>query len=105
PIPHGGDSMNLSQRLSIGLLAAGTCLAAMVGCQQMPASPPPQAAMADSTKEKPLNGQQVADIQVALGRSLERRGQYEDALAAYAEALKRDPANGDVCLRMAILYD
>jgi Tfp pilus assembly protein PilF len=47
----------------------------------------------------------VADIQVALGRSLERRGQYEEALAAYADALKRDPASGDVCLRMAILYD
>jgi Flp pilus assembly protein TadD len=42
---------------------------------------------------------------VALGRTLEKRGDLEQAQAAYLEALKQDPSRGDACARLAVLYD
>lgn len=52
-----------------------------------------------------LNNRQAADVQVALGRSCETRGETERALAAYADAVKRDPRRTDAYLRLAILSD
>jgi Tfp pilus assembly protein PilF len=55
--------------------------------------------------EPALRASQVADVQVALGRTLEGRGELEQAQAAYLEALKGDPARGDAWARLAVLYD
>ena len=52
-----------------------------------------------------LKARQAADIQVAMGRTLEKRGDLERAQAAYLEALKQDPGRGDACARLAVLYD
>src|SRR6266852_3816513 len=93
-------------RNSAGLLAAGIWLAATTGCHQLPPTSHSDIVGTDSDEKTPsLNGRQVADIQASLGRSLEQKGQFDEALAAYGQALKQDPNNGDVCLRMAILYD
>jgi tetratricopeptide (TPR) repeat protein len=98
--------MTRSYRNSAGVLAAGIWLAAATGCHQLPPAAHSDVVKTDSGEKTPsLNGHQVADIQASLGRSLERKGQIDEALAAYGQALKQDPNNGDVCLRMAILYD
>jgi Flp pilus assembly protein TadD len=60
---------------------------------------------ASTQKTTELNARQVADVQVALGRSLEKRGEPGQAMAHYAEALQRDPNRADACVRMAIIYD
>src|SRR5258708_38663984 len=97
--------MTRSYQLSAGLVAAGISLMA-TGCHQLPSAAHPEVVKTDTVEKTPtLNRHQVADIQGALGRSLERKGQLDEALAAYGQALKQDPTNGDVCLRMAILYD
>jgi Tfp pilus assembly protein PilF len=93
----------LSGRLGIVSLALGVSF----GCQQSaplapriqaPPPPPPE-------KSVTLNGKQVADVQLAMGRSLEKQGAPEQAMAAYREAIKKDPKCGDAYLRLAILND
>lgn len=48
---------------------------------------------------------QAADIQIALGRSLESEGNIEKAMFAYKEAARKDPKRADAPLRLAILLD
>jgi Tfp pilus assembly protein PilF len=48
---------------------------------------------------------QVADIHAALARTLETRGDREDAEAGYLEAVKQDPTRGDAWARLAVLND
>jgi Tfp pilus assembly protein PilF len=71
----------------------------------MPANNSSMTTTAGSERTPSLKGPQVADIQVALGRSLERRQENEQAMDAYSQALKQDPNCGDAALRLAILYD
>src|SRR5947209_14809344 len=52
-----------------------------------------------------ITERQAADVHVALGRSLEKRGDNDQALASYLEAAKRDPKNAEASWRAAILYD
>jgi Flp pilus assembly protein TadD len=52
-----------------------------------------------------LTDRQAADVQVAMGRMMEKRGDGAQAAAAYVEALKHDADRPDACLRLAILYD
>jgi Flp pilus assembly protein TadD len=52
-----------------------------------------------------LKARQAADIKVAMGRTLEKRGDLEGAQAAYLEALRQDPNRADACARLAVLYD
>jgi Flp pilus assembly protein TadD len=47
----------------------------------------------------------VADVKIAFGRTLEKRGAPDQAQAAYLEALKLDPGRADACERLAVLYD
>jgi Flp pilus assembly protein TadD len=56
---------------------------------------------ADSQPE--LGDTQVADMQVALGRTLESRGTTGQALPVYQEAVKNDPARADAWVRLAII--
>lgn len=48
---------------------------------------------------------QAADVQVAAGRSLEKRGEVEQAMNAYREALRRDPRRADASWRLGVLHD
>jgi Tfp pilus assembly protein PilF len=87
---------------ALGLLSAAGCQHA--GNVQRPEAPP--GALASKTEATPkLNGKQVADVQIAQGRSLEKQGELTQAAVAYREALKRDPNRADAYLRLAILHD
>src|SRR5262249_45181445 len=84
-----------------GLLMVAVSLAFAAGCQPFPyrGAPLPEAEACR------LSASQAADVQVALGRTLERRGEEEQARAAYAEAVKQDPKRADALVRLAVLSD
>jgi Flp pilus assembly protein TadD len=92
-------------RLSRHLVLAGACLATLLaGCQMPRAAKAPR----HEPREKPagkLTASQAADVQVAMGRSLESQGDLEGALVSYREAAKRDPKRADAPLRMAVTLD
>jgi Flp pilus assembly protein TadD len=59
--------------------------------------------MTESTPK--LTAAQKADVQIAYGRTLEKRGALEQARAVYLEALQNDPSRADACDRLAVLLD
>jgi Flp pilus assembly protein TadD len=79
----------------LGALAAAGCFHAH----------PPGLLSRARIDEPALRASQVADVHVALGRTLEARGEADQAQAAYLKALKEDPARGDAWARLAVLYD
>jgi Tfp pilus assembly protein PilF len=86
------------------VLALGAALVA--GCQlteQQLTHPAPLPPAKEEAVQ--LNPSQVADVQVALGRSLEKRNLPEEAAAAYREAVKQDPSRADAVARLAVLCD
>ena len=50
--------------------------------------------------EPSLRSGQTADVQIALGQSLEKSGSIEQAIEVYQEALKKDPARADAMDRL-----
>lgn len=101
PIPA---PMNISRFLYP--LAGGFAGLLLIGCQStapktVPLSPITQQVDAQSK----LSPQQIADVQVALGRSLEKRGEVAQATAAYLEAVKQDSTRADAYLRLAAIHD
>jgi hypothetical protein len=87
-------------------LAVGVAM--LAGCQHIPHSKPPahhKALWEGGDKTTKVSASQMADVQFALGRTLEGRGEFDKAMAAYEEAVKRDSKRGDAYLRMAILLD
>src|SRR5229473_3557389 len=79
-------------------------LLAVTGCQMFdtrPASP----LQANAEKSPKLNGAQVADVKIAVARSLEDRGEYERAEGVYREALQKDPNRVDALIQLAGLRD
>src|SRR4051794_22702191 len=84
-----------------GLAALGMVLFA--GCQHGPQRPAGSFSSPDTEPNVKLTPAQVADVQVALARTLEARGEAGEAMQAYAEALKKDPGRADACVRLAIL--
>jgi Tfp pilus assembly protein PilF len=76
------------------------------GCQQLnQAKPLLSHAPIAAEKSSPLRPAQVADIQIGMGRSLEARGETSQAMAAYSEALAKDPSRADAYVRLAVLAD
>src|SRR5262245_55775469 len=76
----------LNSFLPAGLVLATGWIVASVGCQQMPSAARPQSASSlpfDNDPAKPLKAEQMADVQLALARSLERQGEYDRAIATY----------------------
>jgi Flp pilus assembly protein TadD len=75
------------------------------GCRH--AGPPPgNALLADRGGERAqLGPKQTADVQIAYARSLEKRGEHEQAVARYQEAVKQDPGRADAWHRLAVLHD
>lgn len=56
-------------------------------------------------REQPPNNRQIAEVQLSLARSLERRGEIEPAIEAYRKAVEKDPQRATGYWRMAILQD
>jgi len=52
-----------------------------------------------------ITRRQSADVEIALGRSLEESGNLSEAEAAYRNALAKDPKRADAEQRLAILAD
>src|SRR3954468_6829073 len=93
-------------RIGRAAVAWALGVACLAGCQQC-ASP-----SADPLLPSPagwgrrgMSAGQVADVQVALGRSLEKRGAPAGAGARYAQAVQQDPGRGDAWQRLAVLHD
>jgi Tfp pilus assembly protein PilF len=79
-------------------------LALLAGCRH--ASPKGANPVAwDTSPTASLGDSQVADVQVALARTLESRGAVAQALPVYQEAVKKDPRRADAWARLAILSD
>jgi Tfp pilus assembly protein PilF len=91
-VPKAGALLGLP-----GLALALVCLG---GCAHAPALP---GRLARGDGEAPDN-RQAADVQVAMGRTLEKQNAPR-ALAAYEDAVKRDPSRCDAALRAAMLLD
>jgi Flp pilus assembly protein TadD len=95
-----------NSRWSRGLLVLGLCAVAGAGCLHL--DRPLGTGLVSSSAAEPmpaLGTGQVADIQVALGRSLEQRGELDQAQAAYLEAVNKDPRRGEAWARLAVLND
>src|SRR5262249_50951730 len=98
--------MNGSKRFTQGAAVLALSVACLSGCQHFNQPASSSSVAMNSLEGNPrLSSQQTADIQVALGRTLEQRGEWVPALAAYQDAVKRDPKRSDACLRLAILHD
>jgi Tfp pilus assembly protein PilF len=81
-------------------------MACSPGCVHLEQTAPTPARSPVITEPTPkLSSQQAAEVHVGLGRSLEKRGDLNQATAAYLEAQKRDPGCLDACLRLAVVYD
>jgi Tfp pilus assembly protein PilF len=93
-------------RRSAGGLVLGLVFGA-AGCVHTPTTPttPPPAVLPPLETDARLGARQVADVKVALGRTLEKQGDEARALVAYQEALAQDPKRGDAALRIAVLLD
>ena len=94
------------KRLVVGALCLLSSACSVTGCQHLSA-PPTRAVMSVGEPEEraTVSAGGAADVQVAIGRSLENRGETEQAMAAYLEAVKRDPHRADAYLRLAVLCD
>jgi Flp pilus assembly protein TadD len=89
-----------------GTLATVLSTAGFAGCLHFDPPLKPQAVLAASTpSDSKGKARQVADVQVAVGRSLEKQGQAAQAIAAYNEALRLDAGRADAYLRLAVLRD
>ena len=83
----------------VALVLLTVCLA---GCQHF-GHPPGRARTSPDVEA--LSPTQQADLQVALGRTLENRGEMDRAINAYRAALKQDQGRADASLRLAVLHD
>ena len=78
----------------------------LAGCQHADVRPSMFAPVPSIAEKSPqLNATQAADVHVALGRSLEKRGATQEATNAYLEATKLDPHRADAYARLAVIHD
>lgn len=92
------------RRSRLTALALGAALVA--GCSHMGSNPPGQTViLGDTSGSARVTAQQAANVEVALGRTLENKGANEQAMAAYKEAIQRDPHCADAYIHLGILYD
>ncbi len=85
---------------ALGLL----CLA---GCHNLGGRPSPQSGPAGlgSEPSPAVTRAQEADMQITMGRNAERKGDFDQAIAIYKDALKRDKSRADAYQRLAIIHD
>lgn len=84
--------------LALASLVAAGCQHGQPQLASNYSAPPPEA----SPK---LGKEQVADVQIALGRSLEKQGSLDEAIQAYHNVLAKNPQRADVYARLAIVAD
>jgi Tfp pilus assembly protein PilF len=88
--------------MGFGWVSLALGVACGAGCQlPQPAAVPPGVAMSPAPADPRPNARQVADVQMALGRSLEKAGDLPRAGAAYLTVLKHDPNRADAYARLA----
>jgi hypothetical protein len=93
-------------RLWLGSIAAATCFACQPGCQHADVIPGGQVTtMAAAPDGRNLTGQQVADVKIAMGVSLENQGNLKKAAEYYQDALKRDSSRSDAYRGLARIRD
>ena len=92
--------IRLIRSASLALLGTLATVVTTVGCQHNSNS-----GTAAVTEPVTLRGSQIADVQMALGRTMEARGQSREALPLFAEAAKNDPTRADVWVRLAVNSD
>lgn len=83
-------------------------LPVIVGCGQLRpgrTNESTSAGLLDSGEAPKVSSRQAADVQVALGRTLEQTDRLNEAEQMYRDALKKDPHRGDAHARLAILCD
>lgn len=93
--------MNWFQRRKLCSLIAVSLAAA--GCTTTPKHGPELLQLPQSEPSVKLTQPQIADMQFALGRTLEQRGETDQAMQAYTEALKHDAKRIDAHIRKAIV--
>lgn len=94
----------LRQRLNMFLVGVLT----LQGCQHADRTSTPTPPLQEAAKavdETNLSNSQVADLQIALARSMESTGENERVFNTYMAAVKRDPNRADACMRLAIHLD
>jgi tetratricopeptide (TPR) repeat protein len=98
--------MRRNRRTVRGRAALALGIACLAGCQHLnrPARRPGPAPGPREPGAK-VTPAQVADVQIALGRAAEQRGDPDGAIAAYRDALARDRHRADAYWRLAILHD
>src|SRR5262245_22619773 len=89
-----------------GAIVAALGLGVLAGCQHGAPRGNPGALLSDSRETPPrLKPNQVADVQMALGRSAEQRGDLAQAAAFYQQTLKQDLDRADAWHRLAVVHD
>ena len=87
-------------------LALGPVL--LAGCGQFPRQHLPKhpvGLLDGGGRTAKVTSRQEADVEIALARTMEERGELEQAEATYREALRKDPKRVDALVRLAILHD
>ncbi|MDB5350328.1 MAG: photosystem assembly protein Ycf3 [Planctomycetota bacterium] len=92
-------------RPPLAVLSAVSALALLAGCNQAKRSRATHssAQLFDTGKATKVSVKQAADVQIALGRSLEQTNSAAEAEDAYRKALANDPKRADAHARLAIL--
>ncbi len=85
--------------LCVALLAA-----ALTGCRGLSRQESATNTV-DGGAAGPLKAQQIADVQIALAKTIDSRGDGQQAMAFYAEAVRKDPTRADAWSRLAVLAD
>lgn len=88
-------------RCLAGLVAAALVL--LAGCRSVPPSGADLGG--SSAPAAALNKAQTADVQLALGHTLEARGELQQAAQFYSQAAKNDPLRAEVWARLAVVSD
>jgi tetratricopeptide (TPR) repeat protein len=58
-----------------------------------------------SEASEPITKKQQADVQMALGRTLERDGNLDEAIKIYEDVVQKDSKRTDVYVRLAVVHD
>jgi len=97
-------------------VAAATLLFLLAGCQKpnnvlgnlwppLTRSKRPQRPPQEAEPSLELDVKQKADVAMAMGRSLERKGRTDQAIKVYLDVVHKDGRRADAYHRLAVLYD
>lgn len=90
---------------TIAILALAAATAGLTGCHEVRRAHPTAAFLDGGNDPVKVTAKQAADVQIALGRSMEQQDDFEGAIGAYKIAIQKDPRRADAYNRLAILHD